>query len=82
MNWDFAERLEMARNKKGWSQKVLADRSGLHPVQINKLLNDRKVKVQAETVRKLAQALDVSSDFLLGLSEDMESEQTPAAMVA
>jgi transcriptional regulator with XRE-family HTH domain len=73
MSWSFAARLQAVVEEKGWSQKVLAQRSGLHPVQISRLLRGERTRVEAETVRRLAKALEVSADYLLGL-DDPEAE--------
>ncbi|WP_089722142.1 helix-turn-helix domain-containing protein [Candidatus Entotheonella palauensis] len=70
MSWSFAERLQAVVEEKGWSQKVLSQRSGIHPVQISRLLRGERTRVEAETIRKLAKALDVTSDYLLGLDDE------------
>jgi transcriptional regulator with XRE-family HTH domain len=77
MSWSFAERLQAVVEEKGWSQKVLAQRSGLHPVQISRLLRGERTRVEAETIRRLAKALEVSADYLLGL-DDPEVELVAA----
>jgi hypothetical protein len=51
----------------------LAKRSELHYVVLNRLEKGHKVALQAETVRRLAEALQVSSDYLLGLKEDIDT---------
>lgn len=78
MSWSFSERLKTVLEEKGWSQKVLSQRSGLHPVQIGRLLRGERTRVEAETVRKLARALNVTTDYLLGMDEP-ESEIMGAA---
>jgi len=72
MPWNIAERLEKARRWRGWTQTELARRAGLHPVEVHKLLKGTKPRVQAETVRRLAEALGISADYLLGLKDEME----------
>jgi len=61
------------RKLRGWSQRELAKRSELHYVVLNRLEKGHKVALQAETVRRLAEALQVSSDYLLGLKEDIDN---------
>ncbi len=70
MPWSFAERLQEAVEEKGWNQKVLSQRSGLNYSQVGKLLRGERTRVEAETVRKLARALEVTSDYLLGLDDE------------
>ncbi len=77
MEWDFVERLERARAWRGWTQTELARRAGVHQVQINKLINGKRPRVQGDTIRKLAIALGVSGDYLLGLSNEMNPKPLP-----
>lgn len=78
MPWSFAERLKAAVEEKGWSQKVLAQRSGINAQQVGRLIRGERTRVEAETVRKLSRALGVSADYLLGL-DDEEKELMGAA---
>ena len=64
----IAERVRTAREWRGWSQQELARRAALHPVVLNRLEKKHKAGVQAETIRRLAVALQVSADYLLGLT--------------
>ena len=76
----IAERIRTARTSRGWSQKELATRAGIHPVVLNRLEKGHKAGVQAETIRRLAEALQVTSDYLLGLKDHMESGLLAAAV--
>ncbi len=62
----FATRLREAMQDKGWNQKVLSERSGIHHQQIHKLLRGERTNPQVSTVLDLARALEVSVDYLLG----------------
>jgi transcriptional regulator with XRE-family HTH domain len=75
----IAKRVLAVRKDRGWSQRELAKRSGLHHVVLNRLEKGHKVAIQAETVRRLAEALRVSSDYVLGLKDEMERLMAPAA---
>jgi transcriptional regulator with XRE-family HTH domain len=77
--WSIADRLRRVREDRGWSQVQLSKRSGIHAMLISRIETKAKKDVNATTVRKLAKALRVSSDFLLGLKEEMESMIAPAA---
>jgi len=46
---------------------------------ISRIETKAKKDVNAATLRKLAKALRVSGDYLLGLKDDMESMIAPAA---
>jgi transcriptional regulator with XRE-family HTH domain len=76
--WSLADRLRRVREDRGWSQVQLSKRSGIHAMLISRIETKAKKDVNATTVRKLAQALRVSGDFLLGLKEEMESMIAPA----
>jgi transcriptional regulator with XRE-family HTH domain len=76
--WDIAERLRLTREDRGWSQVELGKRSGVHPMLISRIETHAKKDVNATTLRKLAKALRVSGDYLLGLKDDMESMMKPA----
>ncbi len=64
----IAERVRKAREWRGWSQTELARRAEIHPVVLNRLEKKHKAGVQAETIRRLALALRVSADYLLGIT--------------
>ena len=55
-------------------------RAGIHPVVLNRFERGHKAGVQAETIRRLAEVLQVTSDYLLGLKDQMESELLAAAV--
>jgi transcriptional regulator with XRE-family HTH domain len=76
--WSFADRLRVAREDRGWSQVELGKRSGVHAMLISRIETKAKKDVNATTVRKLAKALRVSGDYLLGLKDELESMMKPA----
>ena len=77
--WSIADRLRRVREDRGWSQVELSKRAGLHAMLISRIETKAKKDVNASTLRKLAQALRVSGDYLLGLKDEMESMMKPAA---
>ncbi len=81
MTWSFNERLKAALKDKGWSQKVLAERSGLQPNQVGRILRGERSRVGPDTVRKLAMALEVSADYLLGLDDEKKDFMGAAAQL-
>jgi transcriptional regulator with XRE-family HTH domain len=65
----FATRLTYARSVlNGFTQAELALKVGISELQIWRYENEN-VQAKTETLRQLATALNVSSDFLLGLTD-------------
>jgi transcriptional regulator with XRE-family HTH domain len=65
----FPQRLRAARDLRQWSQSELADRAKLPPSSIAHFETGSR-KPSFDTLRKLAVALDVSTDYLLGRVDD------------
>ena len=61
----FAARLRAARERQNLNQAELAQRADLQPSAIAHFEAERR-KPSFENVRRLARALDVSTDYLLG----------------
>ena len=61
----FSMRLRTARKKRGMSQQVLADRIGVHFTVISQFERNRQ-KPYYSNLLKLADALDVAVDYLMG----------------
>jgi transcriptional regulator with XRE-family HTH domain len=77
-DYSLAERLRVARAHKGWSQTELARRAKLHSVQISKLERGVTREITGSTLKALCQALGVSPAYILGMTDDMDSEREPA----
>ena len=75
--WSVADRLRLARENRGWSQVELSKRSKVHHMLISRIETKAKKDVNATTLRRLALALQVSGDYLLGMKEDIESLTRP-----
>ena len=67
----FQERLLLARRRSGLSQGTLAKLTNMYPSDISKMERGGMLPT-APRLRRLALALDVSSDFLLGIAPDTE----------
>ena len=65
----FQERLLLARRRAGVSQGELAKRTEMYASDISKMERGRMLPT-APRLRRLAEALDVSADYLLGLTDD------------
>jgi len=64
----FQERLLLARRRAGVSQGELAKRTEMYASDISKMERGRMLPT-APRLRRLAEALSVSADFLLGLQD-------------
>jgi transcriptional regulator with XRE-family HTH domain len=79
MEWNIAERLGACQKDKGWTNAELARRAGLNQTLLWKILEGQRPKISAVTVKRLARALGVSTDYLLGMDVP-DSEHNPAAL--
>lgn len=66
----FAERVKALRAAKGWTQRELAERSGIGKRSIEEYERGR---IPRKTVPQLADALDVTAHFLLHGEETIET---------
>ena len=66
----FAERLRRARDARGLSQSDVAKRSGLEPSAVSHFETGRR-SPSFDNLKRLADALRVSTDYLLGRIESM-----------
>lgn len=78
---EFGKRLKQARELRGQTQAQLAERAGLTPVQISHFETGVKPSASAITLVKLADALSVTIDYLLGRTTEMQAVGGPAAVV-
>jgi transcriptional regulator with XRE-family HTH domain len=69
----FPERLRKAREHRGLSQGDLAQRTGLQPSAISHFETGTR-KPSFDNLRRLADALEVTTDYLLGRVERMDAE--------
>ena len=65
----FQERLRAARELRKWSQSELAEKAGMPPSSIAHFESGSR-KPSFDTLRRLANALEVTTDYLLGRVED------------
>src|SRR5882672_11570582 len=65
----FQERLRAARELRGWNQSDLAGRARMPPSSIAHFESGSR-KPSFDTLRRLANALEVTTDYLLGRVDD------------
>lgn len=70
---EFPARLKAARDRQGWSQAELAEKAGFQPSAISRF-ETGAAKPSFENLRRLAGALRVSTDYLLGLVDNPTGE--------
>jgi transcriptional regulator with XRE-family HTH domain len=75
----LGERVVMWRKRRKMTQKELASKIALHPISLSKIERGVVEQVEADTIKKLAQALRVKTDYLHGLVPDEEAEATYAS---
>lgn len=73
----IGERIIKLREKKNWSQRELAKRSGLNPSVMNRIETGER-PLRAEELKTIAQLLDVQADYLLGTVDKSQSSITVA----
>lgn len=66
MSSKYLKNLKKLRSKKGWSQEKLAREAGISYQTLIKIEQDRIKNPKIETTIKLAKALGVSIDKLVG----------------
>jgi transcriptional regulator with XRE-family HTH domain len=62
------------------TQQELADRAGVSQAIISRLETDDRDNVTSDVLKGLAKALGCTTDYLVGMHEDDESECMPAAV--
>ena len=65
----FSLRIKQSRDKKGWSQAGLARNAEITPAAVNQFEKGSR-KPNMPILRKLANVLDVSIDYLVGESDE------------
>jgi transcriptional regulator with XRE-family HTH domain len=68
--YNIAPRVQRAFEQSGMTKAQIAHKAAIRWAQLQKILTGQRPQVSADTVRRLAQALNVSSDYLLGLTDD------------
>jgi len=72
----IGERIKQMRQIRGYSQQELASKIGIAMNSLYHYEKNRKTP-SAEVVAKLAEALGVSADYLLGLTDDPTPKEGP-----
>jgi DNA-binding Xre family transcriptional regulator len=76
--YNIAPQALAAWKRSGMTKAQLAKKAGLSWAQLQKILTGQRPQVSADTVRRLALALECTSDYLLGLSGEEAGEAAAA----
>ena len=66
----MGKRIEKMRNKRGWSQLKLSEISGINNSVISRIESDSKKTFDDNIIVSLADALEISIDYLFGKTEN------------
>ncbi len=70
----LGDRLKVLRHQRGWSQHELARRARVRQATIADLESGISRETRTDVARRLARALGVTVDYLVGMYEDEEAE--------
>ncbi len=70
----LSKRLRELREQRGWSISTLASLSGVSVSQLYRLEKGERPRVAAVTLARIAQALETSVDYLLGLTDNSKPQ--------
>ena len=79
----LGENIAKKRKDLGWTQKEFADKVGIHKAHVTRIENDR-LKPNPNTLGRIAQALQVTTDELFGIStaEHLTGIRDPKMLLA
>ena len=73
--YNVMPRVVAAFEYSGMTKAQVAKLAGIRWAQLHKVLQGQRTHISAETIRRLALALNVSSDYLLGLTDYPNSRE-------
>jgi transcriptional regulator with XRE-family HTH domain len=76
MRMTLGQRMKALREKRGLGLRELARRAGVHHPTLSQLEHGVIEDVTTGTAKKIARALGVSVDYLIGMYEDEEDAES------
>jgi transcriptional regulator with XRE-family HTH domain len=73
----IGDRIRELRLARKWTQNELADKLGLDRTTISKWERHGGSEPDTDTIKKLADIFEVTSDYLLGRTDDRNSRELP-----
>lgn len=70
--FDYADRIKRAIGYRRRTQKDVADAIGISQTSMSKIARGETEEPGAGIIRAIAEELNVSADYLMGLSDDIE----------
>lgn len=75
----IGQRIKERRERLGLNQKQLADASAITQATISRLESGQVLELKSEALKRLAQALGVTVDYLIGQTPKMTTQDTVSA---
>jgi transcriptional regulator with XRE-family HTH domain len=75
----IGQRVYRLRRRRNLTQQELAERAGVSQAIISRLETYDRDNVTSDVLKGLATALGCTTDYLVGMHEEEESEEQPAA---
>jgi transcriptional regulator with XRE-family HTH domain len=76
---DLGDRIKRQRERRQFTQMELAELAGVNQALISRLESKVSASTNTDVLKRLACALGCTTDYLVGMYKDEESEQEPAA---
>ena len=76
----LGDRIKKQREKRRLTQTELANLAHVNQALISRLESKIAASTNTNVLKRLAKALVCTSDYLIGMQEDEDSEQMPAAV--
>jgi putative transcriptional regulator len=70
MRMPLGDKIKQAREQRGWTQQQLSEHAGVRRALISELETGKKEDTTGENLRRLAEALNTSVDYLVGKRND------------
>lgn len=74
----LGERIHLLRRRLGWTQRELALTANIHANNLARIERSEIPDPGGQSVARLARALETSTDYLLGLTDDPTPREEPA----
>ncbi|CCZ95451.1 nAD+ synthase [Corallococcus sp. CAG:1435] len=79
-NSGIVERLNIAKKQRGLTLQKLAEKSQLTVGTVNKIMSGALLDIKMDKLQKLAKALDVTTEYLLGNESNQQISDTPTVV--
>jgi transcriptional regulator with XRE-family HTH domain len=77
----IGQRVQHRRQHLAWTQEELARESGVPQATISRIEKGQRRNPGADVIRRLARALGVTADWLIGMYEDEDADPATVALV-